>query len=70
VHNVRVIEVLATQATKIRLTMEVADSGVNTTTHICIKGVLTDTDAMPSASIIETLFYRDATEKAIGWQFA
>ena len=34
--------------------------GEGVPTHICIKGVLTDTGAAPSASIVETLFYRDA----------
>jgi Phosphotransferase enzyme family len=60
VQNVKVVEILATQATKVRLALDVADCSVDTPIHICIKGVLMDTGAMPSASIVETLFYREA----------
>lgn len=55
-----VIEVLATQATKARLKLDVACGGDGVPTRICIKGVLTDTGAIPSASIVETLFYCEA----------
>ncbi len=60
VHSVTIVELLATQATKVRLKLEVAGGGADAPTEICIKGVLTDTGALPSASIVETLFYRDA----------
>jgi hypothetical protein len=60
VRDVRIVEVLATQATKARLALEVEGGGADVPTRVCIKGVLTDTGATPSASIIETLFYREA----------
>lgn len=60
VRAVEVVEVLATQATKARLKLNVEGGGEAVPTEICIKGVLTDTGAMPSASIVETLFYREA----------
>lgn len=58
--DVRIVEVLATQATKVRLALEVEGGGADVPTRICIKGVLTDTGATPSASIVETLFYCEA----------
>lgn len=60
VHGVDVVEVLATQATKVRLKLDVEGGGADVPTAICIKGVLTDTGALPAASIVETLFYREA----------
>jgi hypothetical protein len=57
---VEVVEMLATQATKVRLKLDVKGGGADAPTAICIKGVLTDTGAVPSASIVETLFYREA----------
>ena len=60
VRGVEVVEVLATQATKVRLILDVEGGGADVPTAICIKGVLTDTGALPSASIVETLFYREA----------
>jgi len=60
VTGVEVIEVLATQATKARLKLDIAGGGADVPTRICIKGVLTDTGALPAASIVETLFYREA----------
>jgi len=60
VRGVGTVEILATQATKIRLKLDVAGGGEGVPTQICIKGVLTDTGAHPSASIVETLFYREA----------
>ena len=64
VRQVDVVEVLATQATKARIAL-VIDGGMNGAgqsppTRLCIKGVLTDTGAVHSASIVETLFYREA----------
>jgi hypothetical protein len=59
VRDVETVEILATQATKIRLKLDVAGGGEGVPTQICIKGVLTDTGAHPSASIVETLFYRE-----------
>jgi hypothetical protein len=60
VQGVEVIETLATQATKVRLKLDVNAGGEGVPTQICIKGVLTYTGALPAASIVETLFYRDA----------
>lgn len=60
VRKVDVVEILATQATKVRLNLDVDGGGPGVPTRICIKGVLTDTGALPSASIVETLFYREA----------
>jgi len=60
VTGAEVVEVLATQATKVRLKLDVTGGGEGVPTQICIKGVLTDTGAVPSASIVETLFYREA----------
>ena len=60
VTSVEVIEVLATQATKARLKLHVTGGGQGVPTDICIKGVLTDTGAVSSASLVETLFYREA----------
>jgi hypothetical protein len=60
VRAVNVVEILATQATKARLALDIDGGASGVPTRICIKGVLTDTGAMPSASIVETLFYRDA----------
>ncbi len=57
---VEVVEVLATQATKVRLKLTVEGGGADVPTAICIKGVLTDTGALPAASIVETFFYREA----------
>jgi hypothetical protein len=59
VQDVKVVEILATQATKARLQLTVEGSP-DAPAAICIKGVLTDTGAVPSASIVETLFYREA----------
>lgn len=64
VRGVEVIEVLATQATKARIALDIVSEGQGgggtVPTRLCIKGVLTDTGAVPSASIVETLFYREA----------
>lgn len=60
VSEARVVELLATQATKVRLELAVDSDGDDVPLHICIKGVLTDTGAHPSASLVETLFYREA----------
>ena len=60
VRRIEVVELLATQATKVRLKMDVEGGGADVPTAICIKGVLTDTGALPSASVVETLFYREA----------
>lgn len=58
VRGVEVVETLATQATKVRLKLDLDGAAADTPREICIKGVLTDTGAHPSASIVETLFYR------------
>lgn len=59
VRRVEIVELLITQATKVRLKLEVEGGGSAVQREICIKGVLTDTGALPSASIVETLFYRE-----------
>ena len=66
VRGVEVVETLATQATKVRLKLGVEGGGAEVPTAICIKGVLTDTGAVPSASIVETLFYREAADLIAG----
>lgn len=60
VREARVVELLARQATKVRLSLAVESGDDDVPTQICIKGVLTDTGAMPSASLVETLLYREA----------
>ncbi|TVV76720.1 phosphotransferase [Sphingomonas solaris] len=62
VRGVEIVETLVTQATKVRLKLDVAGGGADVPTRICIKGVLVDSGAHPSASIVETLFYRHAAE--------
>lgn len=62
VQSVELVEVLATQATKARLKLVVDGGGDDVPVDICIKGVLTDTGAHPSASLVETLFYRQAAK--------
>ena len=57
--GVETVETLITMATKVRLKLDVRGNDA-APTAICIKGVLTETGAHPSASIVETLFYRDA----------
>ncbi len=60
VTDVSVVEVLATQATKARIALTI-EGRSDAPRELCIKGVLTDTGAVPAASIVETLFYREAT---------
>ena len=57
--DVEIVEVQATQATKARLALTVDGGGSDVPARICIKGVLTDTGAVPAASIVETMFYRE-----------
>ncbi|KMS51678.1 hypothetical protein V474_03340 [Novosphingobium barchaimii LL02] len=59
---VEVKELLATQATKVRLALETSGGDETMPRAICIKGVLTDTGAMASSSLVETRFYRDGAE--------
>ena len=63
VRNVDIVEILATQATKVRMALTVEGGAPDVPTRICIKGVLTDTGAVASASIVETLFYQNAAAK-------
>lgn len=58
VTGVEIVEILATQATKVRFEIDIRGDDT-APTRLCIKGVLTDTGAPPSASIVETLFYRE-----------
>ena len=62
VEQVTVIETLATQATKVRLALVLNGAGPNVPTRICVKGVLTPTGALSTASVIETKFYRDCAD--------
>lgn len=62
VHGVEVVELLVTMATKVRLKLAVAGAP-EAPTEICIKGVLTDTGLVASASIVETLFYAEMAEQ-------
>lgn len=59
VTNVTIVEVLATQATKARIALTI-EGRSDAPLALCIKGVLIDTGAVPAASIVETLFYREA----------
>jgi hypothetical protein len=63
VTGVRVVETIVTQATKIRLELEVESAADDLPRNVCIKGILTTTGAPASASIVETLFYRDLASK-------
>ncbi|MFC4595822.1 phosphotransferase [Sphingobium tyrosinilyticum] len=62
VNAVQTLEVLATQATKVRLALDIVEDGEASRIQICIKGVLTDTGASSATSIMETLFYRDLAD--------
>ena len=59
VREVTVVETLVTMATKVRIRLDI-DGSAEAPDALCIKGVLTDSGAHPSASIVETLFYREA----------
>lgn len=61
VRNVETVELLVTMATKVRLSLEV-DGADGAPTAICIKGILTKTEARATSSIVETLFYRDLAD--------
>lgn len=58
VREVAIVETLVTMATKVRLALRL-ETDTGTPTRLCIKGVLTDSGAHPSSSIVETRFYRD-----------
>ena len=64
VRNATVVETLVTQATKVRLALDVAGGGGDTPASICIKGILTPTQVPSTASVVETRFYRDCA----AWQ--
>jgi hypothetical protein len=57
--SVTVVETLITQATKVRLSLELDGEHENIPKHICIKGILNDTGAPGTASLVETRFYKD-----------
>ena len=59
VTRARIVETIVTQATKIRLALDIDGAGDDLPSNICIKGILTPTGAPSSASVVETLFYRD-----------
>lgn len=58
VRGVTIVETLITQATKVRLALDIDGGPEDTPRAICIKGILTNTGAPSSASIVETLFYQ------------
>lgn len=58
VREVRIVEMLVTMATKVRLSLTVDGGSVEVPTKVCIKGILTPTGAPASSSIVETLFYQ------------
>lgn len=62
VRNVEIVETLVTMATKVRLKFDVEGGDAEVQTALCIKGILTKTEAHASASIVETLFYQDAAD--------
>jgi aminoglycoside/choline kinase family phosphotransferase len=59
VTDVRIVETIVTQATKIRLALDIEGADADLPRNICIKGILTATGAPSTASVVETLFYRD-----------
>ncbi len=59
VSGVKIVETIVTQATKIRLELDVEGQADDLPRNLCIKGILTATGAPPTASVVETLFYRD-----------
>ena len=59
VRDVTVVETLVTQATKVRLVLDVAGVGDEEPMDICIKGILTPTQVPRTASVVETRFYRE-----------
>jgi len=64
--DVTIVETIVTQATKIRLKLEVEGGDASLPTNICIKGILTQTQVPDRASVVETLFYRDcATQQPV-----
>lgn len=64
VRGVTVVETLITQATKVRLAIDIEDGFKDIPKAICIKGILTKTGAPSTASIVETLFYKNFAERA------
>ena len=65
VSKVDIVETLVTMATKVRLRVEIEGDSADVPTALCIKGILTKTEAQASASIVETLFYQQ-TADALG----
>lgn len=63
VRDVTIVETLITQATKVRLALDVSGGGDDMPTHICIKGILTPTQVPSTASVVETRFYRDCAAR-------
>lgn len=59
VTGVGLVETIVTQATKVRLTLDIDGGGADLPRNICIKGILIATGAPATASVVETLFYRD-----------
>jgi ecdysteroid kinase len=53
------VETLITQATKVRLALEVTGGSNAIPRYICIKGILTDVQVPSTASVVETRFYRE-----------
>lgn len=63
VEQATVVETLVTQATKVRLSLDLKDAAPDVPRNICIKGILTKTDVPTTASVVETIFYRDTASQ-------
>jgi len=61
--GVTVVETLVTQATKVRLALDLTGGPEDIPRCICIKGILTDTQAPSTASVVETRFYRQIADR-------
>lgn len=57
VSNVTVVETLVTQATKVRIAVDLENGESVAPRNLCIKGVLVPTGAPSTASVVETRFY-------------
>jgi hypothetical protein len=62
VRAVTVVETLVTQATKVRLRLDI-EGDCRAPSDICIKGILIPTQVPSTASVVETRFYRDCAAR-------
>jgi thiamine kinase-like enzyme len=63
VTDVTIVETIVTQATKIRLSLSVDGGDADLPRNICIKGILSKAAVPTTASVVETLFYRDLAKQ-------